>query len=222
MWRQIRHQNPNGECIHDMQRKGGIFSLSLNKPTYWYYKAFHNSLSPSVPGGPKSHRAFSCGSFLTRISTRQGKFVLGKCRSGFGPGELHSSTIFLIKLAPVLCVVREFQQLKANVFLGLWSTGVWFWLLKLTSETDYFRLCIARLLREVLLALLLPASLKPHESLQRLRDKWALVDVVSWVLLTPVRDFAHRNLIKTPCNIEHGELFLQCSSACTMPICSPF
>lgn len=132
MWRQIRHQNPNGECIHDMQRKGGIFSLSLNKPTYWYYKAFHNSLSPSVPGGPKSHRAFSCGSFLTRISTRQGKFVLGKCRSGFGPGELHSSTIFLIKLAPVLCVVREFQQLKANVFLGLWSTGVWFWLLKLT------------------------------------------------------------------------------------------
>lgn len=127
MWRQICQRNPNGDCIYDMRRKGGNFSLFLNKLTYWYYKAFHSSPSPPVPGGPTSHRAFSCSSFLSRVSARQGKFVLGKCRSGFGPGELLTNTILLIKLAPVLCVVRVFQQLKANILLGLWSVDVQFW-----------------------------------------------------------------------------------------------
>lgn len=209
MWRQIHQQNPNGDCIHDTRRKGGIFSLFLNELTYWYHKAFHSSPSPPVPGGPKSHKAFSCSSFLIQVSTRQGKFVLGKCRSGFGPGELLTSTIFPIKLAPVLYVARMFQQLKANIFLGLWSVGVQFWV--------FLPLCCKVTERN---PAGFPCMYKPLRCPWELADKWAPVDVVSWVLLTPVRDFDHRNL--TPCDIEHGGLFLWCSSACTMPICTPF
>lgn len=32
-----------------------FFSLFLNKATFRYQKAFCNSLTPSVPGGPESH-----------------------------------------------------------------------------------------------------------------------------------------------------------------------
>lgn len=102
----------------------GFFPF-LIKVTFWYHKAFCNSLTPSVPAGPTSHTTLvTCSISLTQVSIGLGEF-----RSGFSPGALQASIIFHIKLSLVLCVVREFEQVFSWVykFLGSLNGSIFAW-----------------------------------------------------------------------------------------------
>lgn len=111
-----------------MQRKGGIF-FPLSWMSWLSGTTKHSAIHRAHPSQEAQSRTqpLSCGTFFTQVSAGQGISVLGKLGSGFSPVKLQTSIIFHRKSAPLLCLVREFEQLKENVlarFVSCWCLRI--------------------------------------------------------------------------------------------------